>query len=750
MCRNLFPFEITKRISLFGSLIIIVPVLVITLVTQLQYYYSEVNEKTNTLYSVARVLDKEIDKDFSTILKEKKADNKSTREQVLILNQALQSKIDRLLTAYPEIGMGYYSKELNSRVAFGPNFNINSLTPLPKDSPRLKVYQDGRPFLHKTVSSSMWNGQSVLSLIYPIYRNGKIIGHVFANARLTHFYVLIFKDIIIVFLIGISVVILTLTLSWSFLKKLKVELELFAGAVIRGDSRDVHRILPELTPIIDHVGKHTRELELLVKQLVTEITKREKVEEELIEANEKITSIVESVTDAFFALDKDWHITYINLAAEQQISAKRDDVIGKALWEVFPDGDTFTDCLTTAFSVQQSGHIQIYAKSIGKWFEITSYSSKESLGVYFRDITERKNAEERIRFQANLLNHVRNAVFTTDLEGKVTYCNSFAETLYGWKTNEFVGRNIDEFMVIPEGLGMSDRVVRAYLTTKGYWEGDIEVVTKGGVVVPIHRIVTLIKNPEGISTGIISVGIDLTERKKLEKELVRLDRLHMVGEMAAGIGHEVRNPMTTVRGFMQLLAAKEENSLKQEKYKLMIEELDRANSIITEYLSLAKNKKVELKPQSLNSLIRNILPLLLADAMVSDKYIQTELENIPDLLLDEKEITQLLLNLVRNGLEAMKPGGTVILKTYMDAGFVLLAVKDEGSGIDPQIMDSLGTPFVTTKETGTGLGLAVSYSIVGRHNAAIDIESTPEGTTFFVKFRDTVSVSQEAYLNNAV
>ncbi|MFA4884734.1 MAG: ATP-binding protein, partial [Desulfotomaculaceae bacterium] len=230
-------------------------------------------------------------------------------------------------------------------------------------------------------------------------------------------------------------------------------------------------------------------------------------------------------------------------------------------------------------------------------------------------------------------------------------------------------------------------------------------------------------------------GIDITEQKRMGKEIARLDRLNLVGEMAAGIGHEIRNPMTTVRGFLQMLGEKDDCTKYKDYFSLMIEELDRANSIITEYLSLAKNKPVELKRQNLNRIVTVILPLITADAMVTDKHIEIELADIPKMLLDEKEIRQLILNLVLNGLEAMSTGGRLIIKTSAEDDEVVLEVRDHGKGIKPDVLEKIGTPFYTTKENGTGLGLAVCYSIAARHNAAIKVETGPDGTTFIVRFK---------------
>lgn len=222
---------------------------------------------------------------------------------------------------------------------------------------------------------------------------------------------------------------------------------------------------------------------------------------------------------------------------------------------------------------------------------------------------------------------------------------------------------------------------------------------------------------------------------KIEKEMSRLDRLHLVGEMAAGIGHEIRNPMTTVRGFLQLLSMKKELAKHTSHFNLMIEELDRANSIITQFLSLAKNKVVDIKKENIKTIIEVIFPLIQADAIKQDKNIETVLDDVPEILLDEEEFRQLLLNLIRNGLEAMSPGGKITIKTFIENGEIVLTVQDEGKGIPSEIFDKIGTPFVTTKDNGTGLGLATCYNIANRYNAKIDIDTSPDGTTFCVRFK---------------
>lgn len=228
---------------------------------------------------------------------------------------------------------------------------------------------------------------------------------------------------------------------------------------------------------------------------------------------------------------------------------------------------------------------------------------------------------------------------------------------------------------------------------------------------------------------------DVTERKSMEKEMAKLDRLNLIGEISASIGHEIRNPLTSVKGFLQLLSSKENDDANKEYYAIMIEELDRANSIITEFLSLAKDRVIKVGPVSLNEVLDTLYPLLNVDAIKQEKEIVLERERISDINADIWEVRQLIINLVLNGLEAMDIGGVLTIGTYSEKDEVVLYVKDEGKGIEPDIVDRIGNPFVTTKANGTGLGLAVCYSIANRHNAILNFDTGPSGTTFYIRFK---------------
>ncbi|WP_050809793.1 ATP-binding protein [Desulfosporosinus sp. OT] len=233
---------------------------------------------------------------------------------------------------------------------------------------------------------------------------------------------------------------------------------------------------------------------------------------------------------------------------------------------------------------------------------------------------------------------------------------------------------------------------------------------------------------------------EFEKRETMEREVAKLERLNVIGQLAAGLGHEVRNPLTTIRGFLQMLQSKTDLHTYKGHFDLMIEELDRTNSIITDFLSLAKNKPTELKRQCLNKLLANLFPLLEADAYTQGKKCVFEPGDLPNLDINTNEIIQLVLNFARNGLEAMPLDGCLTINTFMEGQNIVLSFKDEGTGIKLEDVLKLGISFFTTKENGTGLGLPMCYSIADRHNAQIELTTGPDGTTFFVRFPKPLEV----------
>ena len=316
-------------------------------------------------------------------------------------------------------------------------------------------------------------------------------------------------------------------------------------------------------------------------------------------------------------------------------------------------------------------------------------------------------------------------------EGKYLDCNEALCSLTGFTREELIGHTNKELDLMVDYGKTMEHIAK--LLKDGCLENvEVDIRTKSGDIINCLCWSQLLDLNGKLCH--ITGHIDITQLKRVEKETARLDRLKLIGEMAASIGHEIRNPMTSVRGFLQLLNEKECYKEDETYFAIMIEELDRANQIISEYLNMAKDKMVSLQPRYLDALINSLYPMIQADANYKEIQVILRLGKPPMPLIDEKEICQMILNLTRNGLEAMSNGGILTIGTATEGNDIVLYVQDQGPGLAPDVEDKLGTPFVTTKETATGLGLAICYSIAARHNARIGIETGSEGTKFKIYF----------------
>lgn len=357
------------------------------------------------------------------------------------------------------------------------------------------------------------------------------------------------------------------------------------------------------------------------------------------------------------------------------------------------------------------------------------------IGGLWRIIVRRKAEESLRQSEENFSKAFRcnpdlMALSSLD-EGLYVEVNDAFLEITGYERHEVIGHTAFELNIwaFPEQRDYLAQQIQEHGSIRDFElqlrlkSGEIRLFSLSGEIVNI-----------GGKPHLVNASRDITEKRRIEKELARLERLHLVGEMAASIGHEIRNPMTVVRGFLQMLESREDYAHEQSYFKLMIEELDRCNEIITEFLSLAKDKNVNLQPAHLDLIIKSLHPMIKSDANHRELAVKLDLNNPPAPLIDENEIRQLILNLSRNGLEAMSPGGILTIGTRSEHERSVLFIKDEGKGFTPDLLDRLGTPFLTTKENGTGLGLAVCYSIAARHNATISVETSTKGTCFRVSF----------------
>lgn len=438
-------------------------------------------------------------------------------------------------------------------------------------------------------------------------------------------------------------------------------------------------------------------------------------------------------------LDKDFNFIGVNKAYAAADEREPVEFIGRNHFDLYPSEDNeriFREVVTTKKSYRVRAKPFVYAGNPERGTTHWDWSLSPVLGVdgeVTMLICSLYEVTERVRATEDLERFVRlslDALCTIDAQGRPLMANAALCSMLGYSREELQSWSIQE-LIHPDDRDKTIGAMRTHIHERQpVTQFENRYRCKDGTYRWLQWSLVLGRDLDRF----YAVARDITAHKELEREMLRLNGMNILAKMAATISHEVRNPMTTVRGFLQLLKGKEDCAQYADYYDLMIEELDRANAIITEYLSVGRRNLASDKVQSLNKIIETLIPLLQADAVSEGKMVVCRLGAIPDLLLNGKEIRQLILNLVRNGLEAMPKVGQVTVSTAADEQHVVLSVQDQGPGIPDSVLERLGTPFFTTKEGGTGLGLATCYSIADRHNASIVVETSSTGTTFQVRF----------------
>lgn len=227
----------------------------------------------------------------------------------------------------------------------------------------------------------------------------------------------------------------------------------------------------------------------------------------------------------------------------------------------------------------------------------------------------------------------------------------------------------------------------------------------------------------------------IIQRTKILKELQRAEKMNAIGQLAASVAHEIRNPMTVVKGFLQIFKSKKELSSEEQMFiKLMIDEMNRAETIINDYLSLAKPDMESTEKVDAVDLAHKVMELMNSYALMS-KNINLDIFTEEEVFVNgnRSELKQVLINILKNGIEALKDGGTLSLRVYRNESFGIFEVKDNGIGMTSEELDRLGTAFYSLKEKGTGMGLMVCYQIIERMKGRIDVVSEKNvGTTFTI------------------
>jgi len=475
-----------------------------------------------------------------------------------------------------------------------------------------------------------------------------------------------------------------------------------------------------------------------VYSVARDITRQVKSEAERLEERAIFDQLVEKAPMGIMVVNADGTIRYLNETYQKVFTGlPKEQVLGKPasiLVEVC-GADYGAPLLGKVLAGQDQ--FGVYKRAVERDWLVSAFSLKDSQGkvrmgvVIAQEMTELVKLQQKLADSESLVGELIQkanlAVITADKDGIITYCNpEYRRLIPG--NEDLVGKSV---AMLAKNLGVNQDDLGIVRALRGEEMLAEHQSVKGKEwLVSSFRIL-------GENDNMIGAAVcvqDITQTLQLQGEIRKLERFNLIGEMAASIGHEVRNPLTTVRGYMQLFQRKQAFADYGEQLSLIIAELDRANAIITEFLSLAKNKAFQLKSDNLGRILTNMQPLIQADALLLGRQLNFELGDTPDLLLDENEIRQCVLNLVRNGFEATGEAGVVNVKTYQEGSSVVLAVEDNGKGLSAEVFNSLGTPFLSTKPQGTGLGLPICYKIAERHKAKIEVDTSPLGTIFYLRF----------------
>ncbi|WP_134703833.1 ATP-binding protein [Ammoniphilus sp. YIM 78166] len=340
-----------------------------------------------------------------------------------------------------------------------------------------------------------------------------------------------------------------------------------------------------------------------------------------------------------------------------------------------------------------------------------------------RLLLEQRLEESENRYTSLFLNNT-DAVLSFDLKGNLVQTNPATEKITGYTLEELQEIGITS-LILSDNVG---RKLRKFSKTiKGEpQEGELCIVHKNGKTVHINlKMIPIVMNNQ--ITGVYGIAKDISESKQTEELIRQSEKLAAVGQLAAGVAHEIRNPLTTIKGFIQYLRPK----IGPYHTDIMLAELDRINFIVGEFLVLSKPQKTQFKEHRLESIVENVILFLESQANLSKIQFISHFNTQATVTCDENQLKQVFINLLKNAMESMPNGGQVRveLKAAND-NLACVRIQDEGCGIPESQIKRLGEPFYTTKEDGTGLGLMVSQRIIQNHGGHLIIDSQPhQGTT---------------------
>ena len=504
------------------------------------------------------------------------------------------------------------------------------------------------------------------------------------------------------------------------------------------------------------------------------LMERKRAEEALRRSEMRKAAILRSALDCIITFDLDGRIAEFNPAAERAFGYRQEDALGREMAElIIPE--TFRDSHRRGlalYNATNSGPAQ------GRRMELTAMRAdgtefpvelsisrilideKPLFTAYMRDITERQQAERITSELDAVVAHSNDAIVACTLEGTIVSWNLGAERVYGYAASEVIGRPLD-MLIPPDRLDEFPQALTAVGLGDSLANYETIRLRKDGKRISVSLTDSPIRGENGRITGLSSIARDITERKRLEEELLQSQKMDAVGRLAGGIAHDFNNILTAILGYSDLIIGQIDERQWMFKHLTEIRKAaDFAASLTHQLLAFSRRQPLFLRVFSINDTVRNMQKMLLR---VIGEHIQihTQLKaEIGRLKADPSQLEQVLLNLCVNARDAMPNGGSITIQTAdvayflddfysgneMPAGeYVKLTVTDTGCGMTPEVRKHIFEPFFTTKEKGqgTGLGLATCYGIVKQSGGYITVDSQPGVGTVFAIYLPRVDETGE-------
>ncbi len=503
--------------------------------------------------------------------------------------------------------------------------------------------------------------------------------------------------------------------------------------------------------------------------IIMDVTERKKMEEKLRESEEKFRGMAERSFDAIAIVNLEGNITYASPSVGKVLGYPQNEVVGKSFLEYFSP-DTLSNASQLFADLMQGKSLEGLQLGLPRkdgtiaTVEINAApiimnGKVTGIQAVFRDITERKKIEERLRESEerlrSLIEYAPDAIYINDLNGKILEGNKQAEILTGYKKEELIGESILEAGLLPEKyIPKAIEAIQKNLSGQRTGPDEFELVRKDGSRVSVEISTLPIKIGQRIE--ILGIARDITERKQMQKKLeeysqhlealveqrtkqlkeaqeklIKSERLAAIGEVAAMVGHDLRNPLTGIKGATYYLKTKlgpKTDGKTREMLELIEVDVQYANKIITDLLEYSKKVHLELTEANPKTIITETLHLIKAPENIQ---IIDQTQPEPKIKIDVEKMARIFNNLITNAIDAMPSGGKLTITSRKSNDNVEFIFADTGIGMTKETMEKIFTPFFTTKAKGMGLGLPICKRIVEAHSGKISVESVVgEGTTF--------------------